>query len=198
MRVRRSEPESQVWSCPKERCEKTALLKYDGTGHIMSLYFDEPMQIEPSVQYQVTAGITPSERSTSVVRARLHPHLYYTRPGDINFYYGTEGQYATKVRLNNSGDNVIFNFNWDASSIQDESQSDSASNNNYFYPTAASEPATPNPPPRPPPPQEYRRPSRMQRLRRALSFIDRREDANLIAREAGLLEGQIPVMFFYA
>jgi len=183
-----------------DRVEQTVLLKYDGSGHILNVNFDEPLQVEANVQYEVAACVTPTARSTAVVRAKLHPHLYYTRPADVNFYYGTEGQYATKVRINNRSENVIFNFNWerDQASMQDESQSDSASNNNFFVPTASSEPTTPNPPPRPPPPQEYRRPSRMQRLRRALSFIDRREDAAHNARESGLLEGQIPLLMFYA
>ncbi|KAJ6225759.1 hypothetical protein RDWZM_004304 [Blomia tropicalis] len=198
VRVRRADYETQRWISPMDRVEQTVLLKYDGTGTILTVKFDEPLQVEANVNYEVAACVTPTARSTSLVRARLHPHLYYTRPGDVNFYYGTEGQYATKVRINQQ-QNVIFNFNWerDNVSVHDDSQSDSVSNN-FFVPTASSEPTTPNPPPRPPPPQEYRRPSRMQRLRRALSFIDRREDPMHAARESGLLEGQIPVLYFFA
>lgn len=198
-RVRRSGQESKAWNSPLDQVEQTVLLKYDGSGHIINVQFDEPLQVEANVQYEVNASITPTTRSTSIVRARLHPHLYYTRPNEVNFYYGTDGQYATKVRVNNRSENVIFNFNWerDCNSVQEDSMSDSTSNN-FIIPTASSEPTTPNPPPRPPPPQEYRRPSRMQRLRRALSFIDRREDALNNARESGLLEGQIPVLMFYA
>ena len=145
-----------------DRIEQTILLKYDGTGHIININFDEPLQIEANVQYEVSASITASPRSTSLVRARLHPHLYYTRPNEVNFYYGTEGQYATKVRINNRGENVIFNFNWERDTIQEESISDTASQQNYstsapasgggsgYVPsnTAVSEPSTPNPPPR--------------------------------------------------
>lgn len=203
VRVRRADHEAQTWNSPMERVEQTVFLKYDGSGHILNVVFDEPLQCEANVQYEVAACVSPTTRSTSIVRARLHPHLYYTRPSDVNFYYGTEGQYATKVRINNRQENVIFNFNWerDTGSMQEDSQSDSASNNNFFpAATASSEPATPAnpPPPRPPPPTEYRRPSRMQRLRRALSFIDRREDVATRIRESGLLEGQIPLLMFYA
>ena len=221
VRVRRADYDNQTWHSPLDRIEHTMLLKYDGNGHIINMNFDEPLQIEANVQYEVLATITPSPRSTSLVRARLHPHLYYTRPNEVNFYYGTEGQYATKVRVNNRGENVIFNFNWERDAFHDDNNSDNISltNNNQFSTTnnnqnnysintttAISEPTTPNPPPRPPPPQEYRRPTRMQRLRRALSFVDNREkdlaamtaQANHNARECGLLEGQIPLLMFYA
>lgn len=257
VRVRRADHDSQIWNSPLDRIEQTIVFKYDGNGHIINVNFDEPMQIEANIQYEASATITPSSRTTSLVRARLHPHLYYTRPSEINFYYGTDGQYATKVRINNRAENVIFNFNWERDSIQDETVSETASQQNFdsnnllqltgsgtdvihrtigfstpFHSkkfqrqsshnesnritssiigsslisgaTISSEPSTPNPPPRPPPPQEYRRPSRMQRLRRALSFIDNRnyekEDhqSMMTIHESGLLEGQIPLLMFYA
>ncbi|XP_046909404.2 uncharacterized protein LOC124490882 [Dermatophagoides farinae] len=216
IRVRRADHDNQQWHSPLDRLEHTMLLKYDGSGHIINMNFDEPLQIEANVQYEVLATITPSPRSTSLVRARLHPHLYYTRPNEVNFYYGTDGQYATKVRINNRGENVIFNFNWERDAIHDDNNSDNTSNNQFFNQQstnqAVSEPTTPHPPPppppppRPPPPQEYQRPTRMQRLRRALSFVDNREKdmatitarANHHARECGLLEGQIPLLMFYA
>lgn len=204
VRVRRADRDNRAWCSPLDQVEQTVLLKYDGTGHIINVQFEEPLQVEANVQYEVCASITSTTRSTSLVRARLHPHLYYTRPSEVNFYYGTEGQYATKVRLNNRNENVIFNFNWerDCNSIQEDSLSDTTSNQFFTMPqtggAVCSEPSTPNPPPRPPPPQEYRRPSRMQRLRRALSFIDRREDVLNNAKETGLLEGQIPILMFYA
>ena len=112
----------------------------------------------------------------------------------------------------------------------DDNSSESFGSNNgviQCYSTvggANSEPTTPAPPPRPPPPQEYKRPSRMQRLRRAFSFIDRREDSpetflnsnskfsngirtdsagngnasRLPKSDTVLLEGQIPLLMFYA
>lgn len=208
VRVRRTDHEIQTWNSPLDRIEQTILLKYDGLGHMININFDEPLQIEANVQYEVSATITPSPRSTSLVRARLHPHLYYTRPNEVNFYYGTEGQYATKVRVNNRGENIIFNFNWERDAIQEESISDTTSQQNFSSyvgttggNTALSEPSTPNPPPRPPPPQEYRRPTRMQRLRRALSFVDNRNEEKASfnhIKESGLLEGQIPLLMFYA
>lgn len=207
--VRRSDAEvtdrnNSRWQSPLDKVEQTLLLKFDGTTHLINVNFDEPLQIEANVQYEITASITPTTRSTSLVRARLHPHLYYTRPNEVNFYYGTEGQYASKVKINTRSENVIFNFNWDRdnSSVQDDSISIGESIvggvGSVHVPPSASAPTTPNLPPRPPPPKEYRRPSRMQRLRRALSFIDRREDINAASREAVLHEGQIPVLMFYA
>lgn len=198
VRVKRSDADAHIWKSPLNRVEQTVMLKYDGNGHIITVNFDEPLQVEANVQYEVTASVTPTNRSTSVVRARLHPHLYYTKPNEVNFYYGTEGQYASKVKVNTrtGSENVIFNFNWERDNASlDDSLSITDVN---FCPPSISAPTTPNPPPRPPPPQEYRRPSRMQRLRRALSFVDRRENELNASKESVLLEGQIPVLMFYA
>ena len=198
IRVRRANYVAQTWLSPMDQVEKTESIKWnEGTGPIISVKFDQPLQVEANVQYEVAACVTPTFQSSSVrVFDRLQTN--FIRSADVHFYYGIEGQYATKVRINRS-ENVIFNFNWERDNgSHEDSQSDSASNQNFnFIPTVSSEPTTPNPPPRPPPPQEYRRPSRLQRLRRALSFVDRREDHVQQARESGLLEGQIPVLMFY-
>lgn len=248
VRVKRADCGSRNWNSPLDYIEQSILTKFDGSDHMINVYFDEPLQVEANVQYVITGVITPTNRTTSVVKSKMHPHLYYTRPADVNFYYGTEGQYATKVRLssddnsshtgsNHRPENVIFNFDWERSSAglcgNDDSSDSFGSNNGVLQSYggsvgagcggANSEPSTPAPPPRPPPPTEYKRPSRMQRLRRAFSFIDRREDShdstinsnnklsngirtdstgNGNARTTSnwdtLLEGQIPLLMFYA
>jgi hypothetical protein len=109
----------------------------------------------------------------------------------VNFYYGTGGQFAAKVKANNN-ENIIFNFSWDNNfddTISETSQ----------IPPSSSAPPTPNPPPRPPPPEEYRRPSRIERLKRALSFSEKEKPTIEQRNEEkfNLLQGQIPVIMFY-
>jgi BTB/POZ domain-containing protein 1/2 len=174
-----------------DHIEKNLMLKCDGSQPIINIKLDEPFEIEPNMQYEITAKITPTNRPTSAAKSKFNPHLFYSRSQEVNFYYGTGGQFAAKVKTNNN-ENVIFNFSWDNNfddTISETSQ----------IPPSSSAPPTPNPPPRPPPPKEYRRPSRIERLKRALSFSEKEKQTIQQKDEEkfNLLQGQIPVIMFY-
>lgn len=180
--------------CPRpttiEQEEKCVLIKCDGTTPIINVKFDNPFEVEPETCYQITAKITPTNRTTSIVRSKFNPLLYYTKAQEINYYYGTGGQKIVEAKIPNKCESVLFSFYWDELN-DDESETTSV------MPTTSA-PSTPNPPPRPPLPKEYRM-SRLSKLRRALSFTsDSRNTEPNPQDKLNLLKGQIPVIMFYA
>ncbi|CAG2100430.1 unnamed protein product [Medioppia subpectinata] len=171
-------------------------VKCDSSEPIINVKFDEEFEIEANVEFEVSAEIEATERPSG---ARFHAsrdlHFFYGIGGqlaakvktgksssrDLHFFYGIGGQLAAKVKTGNA-ENVIFNFAWDH--VCDEGVA------------SASAPPTPNPPPRPPPPQGYRRPSRFERLKRALSFTEKSELTS--GSVSDVTCGQIPVILFFA
>ena len=161
-----------------DRVTQNAFFKCDGSQPILTVKLEQPFDIEPHVQYEVRAQLSATSRRVQRSKLGAGAALYW-RAQELNFYYGTEPLFAAKVKTEDK-QTVIFNF----SEPHEECQ----------IVDVSSAPPTPNPPPRPPPPKEYRRPSRIERLKRALSFSDKPE----MKDESQVSGGQIPVLMFFA
>ncbi|XP_054165934.1 BTB/POZ domain-containing protein 1-like [Oppia nitens] len=156
--------------------ETQTRVKSDSSEPVITVRFDEEFEVEAEVEHQICAEITLCERIGSRLSALSAPLM--SRSQDVHFFYGTDAAFAQKVKPK-SGQTVVFNFRDDCGLVSTEG--------------ATSAPPTPHPPPRPPPPEGYvRRVSRFDRLKRALSFTEKKT-----LTEEEIILGQIPVILFY-
>ena len=156
-----------------DQSESSIFVRADPSQPIINLRFDEPFEVLANRVHRLSAVVSVSQRlvhSKSKLSGRGQQDL-----ADLHFFYGINASLAARVRTKDGQKDVIFSFDNESEDSETKTQS---------------LPATPQPPPRPPPPKEYR--SRMARLKRALSFSEKRVEGEEVAA------GQIPVIMFFA